>query len=154
MRYSPLSEAYRLKRWPVTLVVAATLCFVDSPSPASRPQAVPTPKHPPVTLWVHEVNHRPLYWVNDKLVGRDSLGGVLRAIGTEQPANVVLTAILESRVPINEIHEIDGMLDKIPIEHVRYFTYSADDPRGMQEVVLKTEFVPLPKSPPPAATTR
>jgi hypothetical protein len=148
MRHSPLSGAYRLKRWPVARAVAGMLCFVVSPSLASRHQAVSAQKHFPVILWVREVNHRPLYWVNDKPVGRDSLGGLERAIGPEEPGNVALTVILDSRVPIDEIHEIDGMLDKIPIEHVRYFMYWVNDPRGMQEVVLEAAFLPLPKPPP------
>ncbi len=100
------------------------------------------------------VNHKALYWVGGKPIGRDSLGGLIHAVGAEQPDNVALTVILDSRVPIGEIHEIDGMLDKIPIEHVRYFMYWVDDPRSMQEVVLKAEFLPLPNAPPRSVANR
>ena len=114
--------------------------------PASRGQDDSGEKAPSVVLWVREVNGRVGYWVNDKAVGRKPLTGLERALGPN--LNVALMVILDSRVPIREIADIDGMLGKIPIKGVRYYAYNASDPNGMWEILWKPELLPLPKSPP------
>jgi hypothetical protein len=92
-----------------------------------------------------------MYWVNDKPVGRAPLTGLEILLGpSEPPEDVDLKVILDSRVPIQEIGDIDGVLAKIPITDAHYYVYRADAPSGMSEIVWKSEDLPLPQSPPPA----
>ncbi len=152
MRYFPLLRVLPLIKRPIAIATALLLCLGAMPSQSPRCQTRSDDKNLAIVLWAREVNRHALYWVNDKPVGRDSLGGLIHAIGSTDPDNVQLTVILDSRLVIDEIHQIDGMLDKIPIEHVRYFMFWVDDPRNMQEIVLKSDFAPVPKSAPHAPT--
>lgn len=152
MRYLPLLRILTLTKRPTTFATALLLCLGTVPSQSPRCQTRAEDKNLAIVLWAREVNRHALYWINDKPVGRDSLGGLIRAFGSTDPDNVRLTVILDSRLMIDEIHQIDGMLDKIPIAHVRYFMFWVDDPRSMQEIVLKSEFTPVPKPLPHAPT--
>jgi len=99
-----------------------------------------------IILWVREVNGRVAYWVNDKPVGGAPLTGLETALGSN--LDVTLMVVLDSRVPIREIGDVSGMLDKIPIKDARYYVYNADDPTDMWEIVWKPETLPVPASPP------
>src|SRR5579864_3070996 len=100
-----------------------------------------------ITLWVQEVRGRALYWVNDKPCGRAPLSGIGAASGSNR--NVVLTVILDSRVPIREMAEIEGLMEKIDLKSVHYYVFDRAYPgMGMSEIVWKLQSVPLPTSPP------
>lgn len=128
---------------------AATPGFLMRRPPLLRDR--PNDKRRTIILWVREVNRRAMYWVDHKPVGREPLTGLEIAIGpSEAPENVDLKVVLDSRVPIQEISDIDGTIAKIPITDAHYYVYSTDDPTGMSEIVWKSEVLPLPQSPPPS----
>ena len=149
MRYSALAQLFRAA---IAMVVLFGLAGAAFQTP--RDEARADDSNPSLILWVREVNRHEVYWVGDKSVGRDSLGGLTRAIGTADPAHVELTVILDSRLPLDEISEIDGMLDKIPISHVRYFVFWVDHPDSMREILPKAEFTPTPQSNPQGTVSR
>lgn len=99
-----------------------------------------------ITLWVRETNGQALYWVNDAPVGREPLSGLVSVIKPNEQVRVVV--ILDSRVPIQEMGEIDGVLAKIPVEGAHYYVYDAAHPKGMSEIIWRSQLQPLPASPP------
>jgi hypothetical protein len=101
----------------------------------------------PVILWVQEVHGQALYWVNDKLCGRAPLSGL--GVATSSNPNTALTVVLDSRVPIREMADIEGLLEKMDVKNVRYYVFDRAYPKiGMSEIVWKPQSVPLPTSPP------
>lgn len=83
-------------------------------------------------LWVQEVHGRPLYWVNDRPYGRAQLSELEKASGSER--NIALTVILDSRVPIQEMAEIEGLMEKMDLKDVRYYVFKRAYPKvGMSE---------------------
>lgn len=111
-------------------------------------QGTPVKRRQPITLWVREVNGKALYWVGERPAARHPLTTLEQVLGPN--IDVELSVVLYSNVPINEMFEIDGVLDKIPITHVRYYVYDPAYPRaGMTEIVWRTKSVPLPGAPPP-----
>lgn len=109
---------------------------------ASSAQRTPDGHLRSVTLWAREVNGRALYWVGQQPVGRHPLSGLEQSLGPN--IDVRLSVILDSRVRISEIFEIDGVLDKIPIKHVRYYVFDADYPQEMREISWNPSTRPLP----------
>ena len=98
-------------------------------------------------LWVQEVHGQPLYWVNDTPCGRAPLSGLVAASGSEQ--TVGLTVILDSRVPIHEMAEIEGLMEKMDLKDVHYYVFDHTYPKvGMSEIIWDSQSVPLPASPP------
>lgn len=100
----------------------------------------------PQVLWVQDVNGQALYWVNDRPVGRAPLSGLGPFLGSIQKDGLIV--ILDSRVPINEIAGIEGILEKLPYKGARYFVYVPELPDRMSEIIWKSEDVPLPQKPP------
>lgn len=101
----------------------------------------------PIILWVQEVHGQALYWVNDKACGRAPLSGIVAASGSERVAE--LTVVVDSRVPIHELGEIEGLVPKIDPKDVHYYVFDRAYPgAGMSEIVWKAESLPLPARPP------
>jgi len=114
-----------------------------STSPAHK---IPTSRLKPITLWVQEANGTALYWVGKRAVGRHPLTGLEQALGPN--IDVELSVILDSNVPISEMFEIDGVLDKIPIKHVTYYVFESDHPNRMRQITWGLSTILLPGSPP------
>lgn len=130
------------------IAIAGCLAFL-CPFPSARLARGRAQGHSYV-LWVREVRGKTLYWVNDKPWGRAPLSGIVAATGSEQ--HIALTVVLDARVPIQEIGEIQGLMAQLDIGNVHYYVYEPADPgAGMSEIMWKTESVPLPKSPPVAS---
>ena len=153
MRYFAPLRFLPLKKGPKAIATAILLGLAAVPAQSPRGQTRSDDKDLSIVLWARQVNPHaryPLYWVNDTPVGRDDLNGVGRAIGSTDPSHVQLTVIVDSRLPIDEIKEIDWTMAKVPIAHARYFVFWVDQPSRMQEIVLKSESTPMPKPPPHA----
>lgn len=100
-----------------------------------------------VIIWVQEVHGQSQYWVNDTPRGRAPLTGVVAASNPEGVSE--LTVILDSRVPIHELGEIEGLVPKIDPKDVHYYVFDRAHPDfGMSEIIWKSQNVPLPASPP------
>jgi hypothetical protein len=157
MRYVTLMRFLPLKKGAKAIATAILLGLAAVPAQSPRGQTRSDDKDLSIVLWARQVNPHaryPLYWVNDTPVGRDDLNGVARAIGSTDPSHVQLTVIVDSRLPIDEIKEIDWTMAKVPITHARYFTFWVAYPGSMQEVILKSEQIPVPKPPPIAPSKR
>lgn len=114
---------------------------------ATRPQSTAPQNDKAVILWVREVHGQALYWVNHTPADRAPLSGIVAA--TQSTPHYTLTVIIDSRVPIEEVAEIQGLVPKLDVKDVRYYIYDAAHPKlGMSELVWKTETLPLPQSPP------
>lgn len=101
----------------------------------------------PIILWVQEVRGQALYWVNDKACGRAPLSGIVVASGSDRAAELIV--IVDSRVPIHELGEIEGLVSKIDPKDAHYYVFDRAYPgAGMSEIVWKTESLPLPAPPP------
>lgn len=157
MRNFALLRFLPLEKGPKAIATAILLGLAAVPAQSPRGQTRSDGKDLSIVLWALQVNPHaryPLYWVNDTPVGRDDLNGVARAIGSTDPSHVQLTVIVDSRLPIDEITEIDRTMAKVPIAHARYFTFWVAYPGSMQEVILKSEQTPAPKPPPQALSNR
>jgi hypothetical protein len=129
------------------MVIAAFFGLLCVLSPAEG-RHMADGKGKPIVLWVREIGGQALYWVNDKPWGRAPLSGLVAAMDSDE--NVSLTVILDSRVPIQEMADIESLMAKMDIKNVRYYVYVPAYPNiGMSEIVWKAETIPLPKSPPP-----
>ncbi len=103
----------------------------------------------PLILWVQEVHEQPQYWVNDKPCGRAPLSALATASGSERIA--ALTVILDSRVPIHEMAEVEGLMEKMDIKNVHYYVFDHAYPNiGMSQIIWKSQSRPLPAPPPKA----
>lgn len=103
--------------------------------------------HAPTILWVQDGHGQPLYWVNDKPCGRAPLSALEKASDSEPIAR--LTVILDSRVPIQEMAEIEGIAQKMDLNDVHYYVFDHSYPQlGMSEIIWKSRGIPLPASPP------
>lgn len=103
-----------------------------------------------VILWVQEIHGQALYWVNDKPCGRAPLSGLVAETGSNR--SIALAVILDSRVPIQEVAEVEGLLAKMDFRNVHYYVFNHAYPSiGMSEIIWKAQSVPLPAAPPAAA---
>lgn len=120
--------------------IAIFICFI----PTVQGQIAADVENKSIILWVRQVNGQSLYWVNDRPVGRAPLTGLAAIVQPNQKTS--LQIILDSRVPIDEIFEIAGMIEKIPINDAHYFVRRYDSPTVMSEIAWKPQLVPVPKS--------
>lgn len=132
-----------------SVLAIMTLLGPLAPIVGSRPQstAPPPQRDKTVVLWIREVRGQALYWVNHTPANRAPLSGIVAA--TQASPHYTLTVIIDSRVPIRELAEIQGLVPKLDVQDVRYYVYDAAHPKlGMSELVWKMETLPLPQSPP------
>src|SRR5690348_17182423 len=127
------------------LLCRAAILFLAMASLSSfcLAQKTPAKRRQPVTLWVREVNGKALYWVGERPAARHPLTTLEQVLGPN--IDVELYVVLDSDVPINEMFEINGVLDKIPVKHAQYYVYDPAYPKaGMREIVWRARNLPLP----------
>jgi len=128
-----------------SMIAIATLStFAQTGSQSATPRNERT-----IVLWVRELHGQALYWVNHTPADRAPLSAIVAA--TQSTPHYSLTVIIDSRVPIQEMAEIDGLTAKLDAGQVHYYVYNPAYPNlGMSEIIWKTETVPLPQPPPSA----
>lgn len=99
-------------------------------------------------LWVRPVHGHPMFWVNNGLPATEPLTPLEKAIGSTPPDHIELQVILDSRVPIEKLFDIDWTIPKIPITNVRYYFFKSDSPESMYEITWQPKAFPLPGRPP------
>lgn len=129
-------------------------------TPLQAAFAQPTPAHldknttSTVVVWIREVHHQALYWVGSRPVQRAPLSGIVAATESLKK-NYSLVVIVDSHVPIEEMAEFNGLTAKLDFKGVRYYVYDPDYPKaGMSEILWRTQTIPLPGTPPRAASGR
>ena len=129
----------------VALTLALFFGFLGGPVAQARPVHDVGTKS--VILWVQDVHGKALYWVNDKPCGRAPLSGLAAASSSAE--SIAVTVIVDSRVPIREMAEIDGLMAKIEPKSVHYYIFNRAYPKmGMSEIIWSSRSVPLPAQPP------
>lgn len=136
-------------------VVLATIILLGPLSVivGAQPQSSASQKNKAVILWVREVHGQVLNWVEHKPADRAPLSAIVAA--THSTPHYTLIVILDSRVPIQEVAQIQALVQKLDAKDVRCYVYDAAHARlGMSELVWKTETLPLPEPPPPPSVPK
>ena len=137
------------------LVLAAMAVVPLQAASAQQEPAHPEKKTAPtVVVWIREIHHQALYWVGSRPVRRAPLSGIVAATESLKD-NYSLVVIIDSHVPIEEMAEFSGLTAKLDFKSVRYYVYDPAYPKaGMSEIMWRTQTIPLPGTPPPAASGR